>query len=247
MNIVVVMPTYNEAANIGDMIDILLGKVFPKIKNHKMYLLVVDDSSPDGTGEIVSQKMEKYRNVNLLKGEKQGLGAAYYRGFKYAMEKLKAGAIMEMDADFQHDPSDVPRFVEELDKGYDYIIGSRFIKGGTIPSDWGLYRVFVSVAGNLFTRATLGLWKIHDFTTGFRLSRIKGFLDKIDFSRLLSKSYAYKIHLLVEMYRLGAKIKEIPIKFVSREKGWSKMEGEDFLESLHVVLTIRARTFGLLK
>jgi len=239
------MPTYNEAANIGRMIDILVTKVFPKVVNHRMSLLVVDDNSPDGTGKMVLGLLKKFKSVVLLEGEKQGLGAAYRRGFQYAIEKLKADAVMEMDADFQHDPWDVPRFVEELDRGYDYILGSRFIKGGSIPSDWGWYRTFVSVVSNLFIRLVLGLWGIHDFTTGFRLARVKGSLDRVDLGKLLSRSYAYKIHLVVEMGSLGAKIKEIPIRFVSREKGWSKMESEDILESLRVVFTIRARTLGL--
>lgn len=241
-NIVVVIPTYNEVENIGRMVDVLVGVEFGKIKDHKMMLLVVDDKSPDGTGKIVSEKMKKHKNLYLLEGEKQGLGVAFTRGFKYAIETLKADAVMEMDGDFQHDPADVKRFVEEFDNGYDYILGSRFIKGGSIPKDWGLYRTFLSVVGNLFIRSILWLWDVHDLTTGYRLARVHGFIDQIDFSKILSKSYAYKIHLLYEMRHRGAKIKEIPIKFISREKGWSKMDSDDFLESLKVVLAIRARS-----
>ncbi len=239
------MPTFNEASNIGRMIDVLVGQEFPKIKNHKMMLLVVDDKSPDNTGEVVKKKQIKYKNVYLLEGEKQGLGSAYARGFHYAIKKLKADAVMEMDADFQHDPTDVKRFVAEFDQGEDYILGSRFIKGGSIPKDWGLKRVFLSKVGNLFIRSTLWLWNIHDFTTGFRLARVKGFLDQIDFHKLFSKSYAYKIALLYEMRHRGAKISEIPIKFSSREKGWSKMESEDFFESLKTVFGIRLKSLGI--
>ena len=188
--------------------------------------------------------MKKYTNLHLLEGDKKGLGVAFTRGFKYAIENLKADAVMEMDGDFQHDPADVKRFVSEFDKGFDYILGSRFIKGGSIPNDWGFYRPFLSVVGNWFIRIVLWLRDIHDLTTGFRLARVKGFVDQIDFSKILSKSYAYKIHLLYEMRHQGAKIKEIPIKFVSREKGWSKMDSDDFIESLRVVLAIRTR--GLL-
>jgi len=170
------------------------------------------------------------------------LGVAFTRGFAHAMDKLKADAVMEMDADFQHDPADVKRFVAEFDNGADYILGSRFIKGGSIPKDWGLYRTFLSVVGNLFIRSVLWLWDVHDLTTGYRLARVDGFINKIDFSKILSKSYAYKIHLLYEMRHRGAKIVEIPIKFVSREKGWSKMDGDDFFESLKVVIKIRLRS-----
>lgn len=246
MNIVVVMPTYNEAANIGRMIDVLVGEVFLKIKNHQMALLVVDDKSPDGTGEIVNslRKQSKYKNLYLLGGEKEGLGAAYARGFRYTIDKLKADAAMEMDADFQHDPADVPRFVAEFDNGYDYILGSRFIEGGTIPKDWGLKRKLLSAGGNLFTRATLLTFDIHDFTTGFRLARVKNYLDQINFERVFSKSYSYKMRLLYEMMKRGAKVKEIPIKFASREKGWSKMDREDFIESLKVIGAIWADRLG---
>lgn len=245
-NIVVAMPTYNELDNIGKMIDVLCGEEFLKIKNHKMMLLVIDDRSPDGTGAVVQGKMKKYENLYLLEGEKQGLGAAYIRGFNYAMDKLKADGIMEMDADFQHDPTDVKRFVAEFDKGYDYIVGARFIPGGSIPRNWGIKRVILSVGGNLCFRATLWLWDIHDFTTGFRLARVKGFLDQLDFGKIFSKSYAYKVRLLYEARHRHKKIKEIPINFVSREKGWSKMDSEDFLESLKVIWKIRAERLNLI-
>lgn len=228
------MPTYNEAENIGRMIETLTKDVFPKIKSHEMKLLIIDDKSPDGTGAIV----KKYPEVSLIQGNKEGLGVAYSRGFRYAIDKLKADAVMEMDADFQHDPKDIGRFITEFDKGYDYIIGSRYISGGSIPAEWGFKRKFLSVGGNLFTRATLWLWEVNDFTTGFRLARVAGFLDKINFDNIFCKSYAYKMRLLYEMKRTGAKIKEIPIKFAAREKGWSKMDSEDFLESLKVIAQI---------
>ncbi len=245
MNIVVVIPTYNEAANIGRMIDILVGKEFPQIKNHKMMLLVLDDKSPDGTGRIIKEKQSKYKNLFLLEGEKEGLGAAYIRGFRYAIDVLKADGVMEMDADFQHDPADVRRFVDEFDNGADYVIGSRLIKGGSIPKDWSFKRKFLTRGGSLFSRITLLSWEIHDFTTGFRLARVKGFLDQIDFEKIFSRSYAYKIRLLYEMRARGGKIKEIPIKFIDREKGWSKMDSEDFFESLKVIWSIWMVRLGL--
>jgi dolichol-phosphate mannosyltransferase len=190
----------------------------------------------------VKNLTEKYKNLFLLTGQKKGLGAAYIRGMKYAMENLKGEAVIEMDADFQHDPKDVKRLVTKLDGGYDYVLGSRFIEGGSIPKEWGVHRKFLSVVGNLFARTILGLSEIHDLTTGFKLSRVS-LLKKIDLDRVISKSYAYKIHLLYEMVKLGAKVKEVPIDFQSREHGSSKMEGEDFFESLRVVFTIRLRDF----
>lgn len=209
-------------------------------------LLVFDDTSPDGTWRIVQQKQKKYKNLYLsLVKEKMGLGAGYTRAFRYAIDKLQADAVMEMDADFQHDPADIPRFVVEFDQGYDYILGARNITGGSIPADWGFKRTFLSVVGNIFTRVTLLMWDLHDFTTGFRLARVAGFLDQINFAQVFSKSYAYKMRLIYEMKKRGAKIKEIPIKFVSREKGWSKMDSEDFFESLKVIATIWADRLGV--
>lgn len=244
-NIVVVMPTYNEKDNIGQMVETLAGKVFPKIKGSKMMLLVVDDHSPDGTGDIVREKAKKYNNVYLLEGDKEGLGAAYARGFRYAMDKLKADALMEMDADFQHDPNDVPRFVEMFDKGYDYVIGSRYISGGSIPKEWSVDRKFLSVVGNLVYQSTLFIWEVHDFTTGFRLARVKGFLEKMNFEKIFSRSFAYKTRLLYEMKKRGAKIKEIPITFNTRELGDSKMTTNTFAESLKVIAVIWANRLGL--
>lgn len=242
MNIVVVLPTYNEKENIAGMIDVLFKVVFPKIKNHTMKVLVVDDYSPDGTGKIVREKMKKIKDLYLLENQKAGLGRAYMRGFHTAIKKLNAGAVFEMDADFQHDPKDIPRFIQELDNGNDYILGSRFISGGSIPKNWGLKRVFLSKVGNLFIRLMLGMEEIHDATTGYRLLRVNGFLDRINTNQFQSNSYAYKIQLLYEVKKMNAKICEIPIQFKTREKGWSKMDSEDFFESLKVVLALRFRS-----
>lgn len=236
--IVVVMPTYNEKDNIGRMIDELVGKVFPKIKDHKMLLLVVDDKSPDGTGEIVRQKAKKYKSIFLVEGEKAGLGAAYARGFSHAIDKLHADAVMEMDADFQHDPNDLPRFVAEFDKGYDYIIGSRYISNGSIPKEWTIDRKILSIGGNLIYQVSLFIWDVHDFTTGFRLARVKGFLGEIDFSKVFSKSFSYKTRLLYEMKKRGAKVKEIPIKFNLRTEGESKQTTNSILDALKVIADI---------
>lgn len=245
--VVIALVTYNEADNVGRIIDILCQKVFPKIKDHQMALLVVDDYSPDGTGKIVQEKMKKNKNVFLSEGKHLGLGAAYTRGFRYAMNTLHADAVMEMDADFQHDPYDIPRFIDEFDKGFDYILGSRYVSGGSIPKQWGLERKFLSVVGNLIYQFGLLMFDVHDFTTGFRLARVKGFLDDINFEKVFSKSFAYKTRLLYEMKKRGAKIKEIPIKFGLRETGDSKMTTNTFTESLRVIAVIWADRLGITK
>lgn len=239
MRIVVIIPTYNEVENIGRMLDVLKKEVFSQIKNHEMVVLVVDDNSPDGTAEVVRKKMEKYKNVKLLLGQKEGLGAAYARGMKYTMQEMGADAVVEMDADFQHDPKDIIRLVAEFDKGYDYVIGSKYVKGGSVPRQWEVYRKFLSWGGNIFARAMLLIFSVRDVTSGFKLTKVKGFLDKINLDYLLSKSYAYKIHIMYEMVKeRGARVKEVPIKFHYREKGSSKIEHEDVFESLKVVILL---------
>lgn len=238
--IVVAMPTYNEAESIEQIIDQLCGKVFPKIKNHMMVLLVIDSHSPDGTWKKVFEKAKKYKSVKLLdEGKKGGLGVAYNHGFTYAIDKLKADGIMEMDADFQHDPEDVPRFVAEFDKGADYVIGARNIQGGSLPKGWSLDRKFLSVVGNWIYRIGLLMFDVHDFTTGYRLARVKGFLDSIDFDKVFSKkSFTYKTWLLCEVKKRGGKVVEIPITFGLRETGDSKMTTNNIFDSLLLIVDI---------
>lgn len=246
MKIVVIIPTYNEVDNIGKMLDVLVGEEFPKIKNHAMKVLVVDDNSLDGTVKVVKDKVKKYKSVELLLGQKAGLGAAFARGMKHAIKELGADAVIEMDADFQHNPRDVKRLVEAFDEGYDYVIGSRYIRGGSIPKQWEFYRKFISWAGNFFARAVLLMPGTHDVTSGFKLTRVKGFLNEIDLDNLLSKSYAYKIHILYQIIKdLKGKVKEVPINFHFRERGSSKIEKEDLKESFTVVIKLffRSRFF----
>lgn len=246
MTIVIVMPTFNEAKNIGRMIDVLTKEIFPKIKNYKMFLLVVDSHSPDGTWNIVAEAAKKHKEVVLLdEGGKFGLGKAYVDGFNYAINNLKADGIMEMDADFQHNPNDIPRFLAEFEKGADYIIGSRYVGGGSIPKEWGIDRKFLSVVGNLTYQIGLLMFDMHDFTTGFRLARVKGFLDNINFAKVFSSSFTYKTRLLYEMRKRGAKVKEIPIKFNLREMGDSKMTTNTITKSLIVIFDIWADRLGL--
>lgn len=239
MKIVVVIPTYNEKDNVEKLIPVL-DEVF-KSSDYNFDVLFVDGNSPDGTADVVKELAKKYKFVNIiLEKKKAGLGAAYTYGFEYAMEKMKADIIVEMDADFQHDPADLPRLVKPIvEDGYDYVIGSRFTKGGSIPKDWAFKRKFLSVGGNIFTKIVLGVFNVNDFTTGFKASRVKGFVDKLPLSKILSAGFAYKIDLLFKTHRLGAKIKEIPIAFGLRDRGDSKMESNNALDSLKVVIMLR--------
>ncbi len=236
---VVVIPTYNEKENTLNMIE-SLAFIFSGIKSHEMHLLYVDGNSPDGTAEVVKEKQKKYKWLHLLvETKKEGLGRAYAKGMRYAMDELKADYIMEFDGDGQHPQEKIPEMVAQIDKGYDYIIGSRYIQGGSIPKEWGLDRKFLSIVGNLVARATLILPKIHDVTGGFKLARVKGFMGEFDFDKLLSKSFAYKIHLLFYMVQKGAKVKEIPIEFRSRTSGESKIIKNEMQETLRVIFLLQ--------
>lgn len=221
------------------MVD-ALSQVLPSINKHEVQVLYVDDSSPDGTAEVVKELQKKYSWLKLLVNpKKDGLGAAYASGMQYAMKELKADWMMEMDADFQHPPLDVPRLIAEIDNGYDYIVASRYIPGGAIPVDWSFKRKFLSVVGNIVARVLLVLPTIHDVTGGFKLSRVKGFMDEFDFSKLLSKRFAYKIHLFFYMVQKGAKVKEVPFKFANREEGESKIIKNEMQETLRVIFLLQ--------
>lgn len=240
--VVIVMPTYNEAANIGKMIDELFEKYFPQIKNADIHLLVVDDNSPDGTGEIVKTNQKKYKNLHLLQGEKAGLGMAYVRGMKYAMNKLSADAVMEMDSDFQHDPKYVKPMVEAFLGGADYAIGTRYIKGGSIPKGWAMHRKAVSYFGNLFARIVLFKPNLHDLTTGFRITKVDGVLNKIDLEHLMAlKRFAYKVDLLYQTVNLSKKIVEVPIHFAERVKEASKFSLKEMVATYIVVMKLRIK------
>lgn len=241
MKIVIVIPTYNEANNV----DLFIPALFMTLKadanpGREYHALVVDANSPDCTADVVRGKMSEFPNVHLLVEEKKrGLGAAYIDAFQYVLKSFDADVVIEMDADFQHNPKDVIRLVDEIDKGNDYIIGSRFVKGGSIPSNWAFYRKILSIGGNIFSKVVLGIFSVSDFTSGFKATRVKGFLDKINFNEVLSGGFAYKMDLLFKMYKMNAGIKEIPISFGLRDRGSSKMEKDNFFDSLKVVLLIR--------
>jgi len=237
---IIIIPTYNEADNIGQIIDKLEDN-FSKIKNWKMEILVVDDSSPDGTGKIVKQKSKEFQGVHLfVNKDKKGLGAAYVKGFQYAIDKLDADVVFEFDADGSHKPEYITGMLKEIDKGADVVVGSRYIPGGSMPKDWGLNRKLVSYFGNLIARSVLLTFQYRDMTSGFRATRTE-FLKKIDLNNLLSKQFAYKIHLYYALHKKGAKIVEYPIEFVDRSKGRSKFPKNNVKDSLRVVFTLRWR------
>ena len=239
--IVIIIPTYNEKENAGRMIDVLEEEIFPKIKNNQMEILVVDDKSPDGTADVVRQKMKEFKNIALSLGDKEGLGAAYKRGMKYAMEKLGADAVIEMDCDFQHDPKYIIDLVDKFNEGYDYVIGSRFIKGGSYPQEWSFYRKFLTKYGGLFSRIVLffpNINKVKDVSTGLKLTRVKNILEKVDFSKI-ANDFVYKTQILYQIVNMGAKVIEIPLQFKLRERGETKMGFETVIGTFRAIILLR--------
>lgn len=240
MKIVIILPTYNEKENIGKLIPLLIEEIFPQIKNHNMQLLVVDDDSPDGTSDVVMEFMKKWKNIELLNGAKNGLGAAYVKGMHYAMDNMGGEAVMEFDADFQHDPKDIPRLITAMDNGADYVIGSRYVPGGEIPKEWGIHRKIISRFGGLFAQVVLWRFNVHDMTSGYKLTK-SSFLKKVDLDHLYSKYYAYKLHILHDVLKQGAKVAEVPIIFYERKEGSSKITRKDLFDSFWVVIRLRLR------
>ncbi len=233
--VVIIIPTYNEKESTEKMIG-ELAKILPQIPNHQVEVLYVDDTSPDGTYKVVQEAQKKYTWLHLLLNkEKQGLGGAYAKAMQYAMQELKADYLMEFDADGQHPPEYIPKMIAEIDNGYDYILGSRYIKGGSVPREWNLKRKAISWVGNFIARVVLLQPKIHDCTGGFKLSRVKGFMDRFDFNKLISRKFAYKLHLLAYMAYSGAKIKEVPFPFTPRRNDDSKFMNNEMKESLRVI------------
>ena len=236
--VVVVMPAWNEAENIKEMIEELVKKYFPRI-DADMQLLVVDNHSTDGTTDIVENASKIHKNVHILQQDKPGLGWAYVRGMQYAVHKLNADAVMEMDADFQHPPRFVKPMVDAYLNGADYVIGSRYIKGGSVPNEWAASRKAVSLFGNLFIRLVLLNFKIHDLTTGFRLTKVKGVLDNIDLEKLHDLDrFAYKVDLLYQSLKNSKKTVEVPLEFASRMKEKSKFNWKEMVSTFELAILL---------
>ena len=239
MKIVVIIPTYNEAEGIERTLD-EVEKVIDKIKGHQLSILVVDDSSPDGTGKIVTSLAKKYGNIELLTNpEKVGLGAAYLASMKKVFDREGADAAFEFDSDLSHDPKKIPEMISKLDEGYDLILGSRYIPGGGIPDDWGILRKFLSVIGNIVAMVLFTNFRIRDWTGGFRLIR-KGVYQQFKDKVTEYRNYTFQLSTLYWAVRSGAKITEVPFHFVDRTKGKSKMPKVEYMVST-LTFIVKAR------
>lgn len=231
---IVIIPTYNEKENIEKIIRAVLG-----LGPHAFNILVIDDGSPDGTAAIVKRLMEdefKNRLFIIERRGKLGLGTAYIAGFKWAIEQ-KYDYIFEMDADFSHDPKDLPRLYEACaTDGADVAIGSRYVSGVNVVN-WPMGRVLMSYYASKYVRTVLGV-KLHDTTAGFKCYR-RQVLETIDLDAIRFKGYAFQIEMKFTAYKLGFKIKEVPVIFVNRREGTSKMSGGIFGEALFGVMRLR--------
>ncbi len=236
----IIIPTYNEAENIAKLIPHLLGLDEP------MDILVVDDGSPDGTAGVVKGLQKKYAGrVHLIeRAGKLGLGTAYVTGFYYALERSYQ-YICEMDADFSHDPDDVPRLVREVREGNcDVAIGSRYIKGISIIN-WPLSRLILSYSANMYARLITGM-PVRDTTAGFKCFSRK-VLEKIDLKKIRSNGYSFQIEVHFRAYKAGFTLKEVSTIFRERTEGVSKMSKKIVVEAVWMVWILKIRSiFGIL-
>ncbi len=223
MKTLIITPTYNESENIRQFLDAVL--------KHPVHALVVDDSSPDGTAQLVRSHPEFGKRVYLLEREaKMGLGSAYIAGFKWALAR-DYQLIFEMDADFSHDPGDIPRMMHMAEK-YDLVIGSRYVSGANVVN-WPLKRLLLSYFANLYARMVVGM-NVHDITGGFKCYN-RRVLENIDLDKITADGYGFQIEINFHAHKKGFSIVEIPIVFTERRAGASKMSKKIIWEALWLV------------
>jgi dolichol-phosphate mannosyltransferase len=232
-NATVCLPTYNERGNLEPMLRALapLG----------VRVLVIDDNSPDGTGELADRLAAELDFVSVLhRAQKEGLGPAYLAGFQQALAD-GADYVLEVDCDFSHDPADIPRLIAACDDGADLALGSRYVPGGG-TENWGIARRIVSWGGSFYARAMLGV-SIRDLTGGFKCFR-RVVLETVDLDAIESKGYAFQIETTYRAVRKGFRVVEVPIRFVDRTEGQSKMSRAIFLEAVWKVPLLRLRALA---
>jgi dolichol-phosphate mannosyltransferase len=236
MRATVCLPTYNERENLETMVR-ALGR---ELRDGD-HVLVIDDASPDGTGEIADRLAGELPFVRVLHRErKEGLGPAYLAGFARALAD-GAELVLEMDCDFSHDPKDVPRLIAAAEGGADLVLGSRYVAGGSIPN-WGLIRRAISLGGNLYAQVVLQS-RLRDLTGGFKCFR-RRVLETVDLAAINSKGYAFQIETTYRVVRAGFRVVEVPIAFIDREHGHSKMNSSIVVEAVWKVPLLRLRALN---
>jgi len=229
MKALVIIPTYNERENLIELLGMIFALGLP------VEVLIVDDNSPDGTGALANEMAAADPRVHVLhRPGKMGLGSAYVAGFKYVLDR-DYDAAFEMDADFSHNPESLPEFLRELETA-DLVLGSRYLHGVTVVN-WPLTRLILSYAANVYSRVVTGM-NIKDATGGFKCFR-RQVLEAIDWSRVKSDGYGFQIEINFKAYRKGFRIKEIPILFVDRRAGVSKMSRRIIWEAAYMVWRLR--------
>jgi dolichol-phosphate mannosyltransferase len=230
-----ILPTYNEAPNIAAMLT-AAGEVLAAASPEGFRILVVDDGSPDGTGEIADRFSVEHDWVQVLhRTEKNGIGPAYLAGFRHALDH-GAAHVFEMDCDFSHDPADLARLLDAVRSGADLALGSRYVPGGGV-TDWGLLRRLVSEGGSTYARLMLGL-RVRDLTGGFKCFR-REVLEAIHFDSVRSQGYAFQVELTYRAVRAGFRVVEVPIVFRDRTHGESKMSWRIAAEAMWLVPMLR--------
>lgn len=225
-----IIPTYNEAPNIGSLVPLVLSQ------DPRLEVLIVDDNSPDGTGQLADALARENPRVHVVHGEgKRGLGTAYLTGFRWALER-QYDYIFEMDADFSHDPNHLKDFLKAIEEA-DLVIGSRYLGGRVTVVNWPIGRLVLSYTANIYARWLTGV-RLWDLTGGFKCFR-RRVLESIDLARVRSNGYAFQIEMSVRAWRKGFRFKEIPIVFVDRTEGDSKMNGAIVREAIWVVPRLR--------
>ncbi|RAL24965.1 dolichyl-phosphate beta-D-mannosyltransferase [Lujinxingia litoralis] len=230
-DVLICIPTYNEAGNIGPITSAILERC-PQV-----HLLIIDDGSPDGTGQLADELARADERIHVMhRTEKAGLGRAYIAGFKWALAQ-GFEHVVEMDADFSHRPEDLPKLLEQLDH-FDVVIGSRYVAGGA-TRDWGLFRRLLSRGGGFYARLVLGV-DIRDLTAGFVAWR-RQVLETIDLEKVEASGYVFQIELKYRAHQHGFRMVEVPIVFPDRQVGDSKMTPDIAAEALTRVWKIRLK------
>ena len=230
----VVIPTYNEAANLAHLVPQVLAQ------DPRLDLLIVDDNSPDGTGQLAEALRQKEPRLSVIHREgKLGLGTAYIAGFQWALERDYA-FVFEMDADLSHDPAHLKEFLKAIEEA-DLVLGSRYLGGRVTVVNWPMARLMLSYSANIYARWVTGL-RVWDLTGGFKCFR-RRVLEAIDLSQVVSNGYAFQIEMSVRAWRKGFKLREIPIVFVDRTEGQSKMNRAIVREAVWKVPRLRLMTW----
>jgi dolichol-phosphate mannosyltransferase len=230
-NVFVVLPTYNERENLQLLLPIILKK------GPNVQVLVVDDNSPDGTGDVVSEMARHHDRIfSLRRSGKMGLGTAYVAGFKWVLANSNANLVFEMDADFSHNPDRIPDFVRKIHEGNDVVVGSRYLRGVSVVN-WPIRRLLLSYCASRYSRHVTGI-PLNDQTTGYKCFR-REVLEAIDLDRIYSDGYAFQIEMNYRAMQKGFRLAEVPIIFEERYTGASKMSRRIVYEAMWVVWRLR--------